>query len=58
MQVTRVFDILEKLQTQFADKPNILGYKEKKGVWKDVSVKEFATKVNYVSAALDRRAHV
>src|ERR1700751_258819 len=52
MQVTRIFDILDKLQTQFADKPNILGYKEKKGVWKDVSVKEFAEKVNHVSAAL------
>jgi long-chain acyl-CoA synthetase len=52
MQVTRIFDILDKLQTQFADKPNILGYKEKKGVWKDISVKEFASNVNYVSAAL------
>lgn len=52
MQVTRIFDILDKLQTEFADKPNILGYKEKKGVWKDVSVKDFANNVNYVSAAL------
>lgn len=52
MQVTRIFDILEKLQTQFPDKHNILGHKEKKGVWKEVSVREFADRVNWVSAAL------
>ncbi|HWY38268.1 MAG TPA: long-chain fatty acid--CoA ligase [Bacteroidia bacterium] len=52
MQVTRIFDILDKLQDQFADKPNILAHKERKGIWKEVSVKEFVAKVNYVSAAL------
>jgi len=52
MQVTRVFDILDKLQSQFADKPNILGHKEKKGIWKTISVSEFISNVNYVSAAL------
>ncbi len=52
MQVTRIFDILDKLQNEFADKPNILGRKEKKGGWKDVSVQEFISSVNYVSAAL------
>lgn len=52
MQVTRIFDILEKLQAQFPDKHNILAHKERKDIWKEISVKEFALKVNQVSAAL------
>ena len=52
MQVTRVFDILDKLQSQFADKTDILGHKEKKGTWKTISVSEFVANANYVSAAL------
>jgi len=55
MEVTRVFDILTKLEAEFPNKPNLLVGKEKKQDWKPYSVSDFVSNANYVSAALLQR---
>ncbi len=52
MQVTRVFDILGKIATDFGDKTDLLCSKEKKADWKCFTAADFVANANYVAAAL------
>jgi long-chain acyl-CoA synthetase len=52
MAITRVFDILDKIQAEFAHKTDLLCSKDKKTGWKCYSAKEFVANSNYVAAEL------
>ena len=51
MEPTRTFDLLTRMQNQFADKTDVLAGKEE-GKWKRYSVKEYIDYCNWVSYAL------
>ena len=51
MEPTRTFDLLTRMQNQFADKTDVLAGKED-GKWKRYSVKEYIDYCNWVSYAL------
>ncbi len=52
MAITRVFDILNKIETEFSHKTDLLCSKEKKADWKCFSAAEFVANANYVASAL------
>lgn len=52
MQVTRVFDILSKIEADFSFKTNLLCSKDKKTGWKCYTAAEFTANANYVAAGL------
>lgn len=52
MQVTRVFDILGKINAEFPEKTDLLCSKDKKTGWKCFSSKEFVANAHAVAAAL------
>ncbi len=51
MKVTRLFDLLDRLQYNYAQKTDILAGKEK-GIWRKYSVNEFIEITNTLSCAL------
>lgn len=52
MEVTRVFDILDKVQKDFSHKTDLLCGKEKRGDWYRYSASDFVNNAHYVAAAL------
>jgi len=52
MPVTRVFDILSKIEAEFSYKTDLLCSKDKKTGWKCFSAADFVANANYVAAAL------
>jgi len=52
MQVTRVFDILSKIEAEFSDKKDLLCSKDKKSEWKYFSSADFVSNARYMAAAL------
>ncbi len=51
MEITRIFDLLEQLQTDHSDMDDVLAGKTN-GTWKKYSAKEYAAIVNYLSLGL------
>ena len=52
MPVTRVFDILTKIDAEFSSKTDLLCSKDKKTGWKCFSAKEFVVSAHAVAAGL------